>query len=157
MSTPIARPFTGRRFAMIIIGFFAVVVAVNMLMATIASRTFSGVIVKNGYVASQDFDRWLAVGRAQAALGWSVEARIDGDRIVVSARDHSGRPLAAKAMATLSHPIDPARVHRLALQPIGPGAYAARHGLAPGQWEAVVRLNSDGHPYQQRTRLIVAS
>lgn len=156
MSTTIARPFTGRRFAMIIVAFFAVVIAVNMLMATLASRTFSGVIVKNGYVASQDFDRWLAAGRVQAALGWTVDARIDGDRIVVSARDASGRPLDAKAMVTLSHPIDPARVHRVALKPIAPGDYAAPHGLPPGQWEAVIRLNSGGHPYQHHARLIVA-
>lgn len=155
MSQSAARPFTGKHLAMIVVGFFAVVIAVNMTMATLASRTFSGVIVKNGYVASQDFDRWLEVGRVQAALGWSVAAGIDGDRLVVDARDHSGRPLRAKAVATLSHPIDPHRVRTVALRERADGKLEALHGLAPGQWDALIRLNADGHPYQLRERLIV--
>lgn len=150
-----ARPFTGTHLALIVTGFFAVVIAVNMTMATLASRTFSGVIVKNGYVASQDFDRWLAAGRAQAALGWSVDARIDGDRLVVEARDRGGAPLVATAVATLSHPVDARRAHRLMLRPAGTGALAARHGLAAGQWEAVIRLDAQGHVYWRRQRLIV--
>lgn len=155
MSNTDARPFTGTHLALIVIGFFAVVIAVNMTMATLASRTFSGVIVKNGYVASQDFDRWLAAGRAQAALGWSVGARIDGDRLVVDARDRSGAPLVATAVATLSHPVDARRAHRLTLLPAGAGAYSIRHGLAAGQWEAVIRLDAQGHVYWRRQRLIV--
>jgi nitrogen fixation protein FixH len=53
------RTFTGWHMALILIGFFAVVVGVNLLMARFASSTFGGVVVENSYVASQQFNGWL--------------------------------------------------------------------------------------------------
>jgi len=52
-------PFTGKHFAVIIVAFFAVVIGVNLFMATQASATFGGVVVENSYVASQEFNKWL--------------------------------------------------------------------------------------------------
>ena len=51
---------TGRHVAAIFIGFFAIVIAVNMLMASYAIGGFGGTVVDNSYVASQKFNGWLA-------------------------------------------------------------------------------------------------
>ncbi|MER9222002.1 FixH family protein [Mesorhizobium sp. M0644] len=37
----------------------------------VASRSWTGFVVKNSHVASQEFNRNAEEGRAQAALGWS--------------------------------------------------------------------------------------
>ncbi|MFP5454579.1 MAG: FixH family protein, partial [Alphaproteobacteria bacterium] len=53
------RGFTGRHMAASMVGFFTVVIAVNVTMATVASHSFGGTVVDNSYVASQRFNRWL--------------------------------------------------------------------------------------------------
>jgi len=85
-----ARRLTGRTMTGIFCAFFGVVVAVNMLMATIATRTFGGVVVENSYVASQRYNGWLAQSRRQDRLGWKVVPGVAADRRVtvqVSAAD----------------------------------------------------------------------
>ncbi|MFZ4382234.1 MAG: FixH family protein, partial [Sandarakinorhabdus sp.] len=82
MATTQARPFTGRSFAIIIVGFFGVVVAVNITMARLASGTFGGTVVDNSYVASQKYNGWLAQARAQDRLGWATPLTLDAQRHV---------------------------------------------------------------------------
>jgi nitrogen fixation protein FixH len=55
-----ASGFTGRHMAITIVGFFLVVIVVNLAMARMATSTFGGVVVENSYVASQHYNRWLA-------------------------------------------------------------------------------------------------
>jgi nitrogen fixation protein FixH len=55
------------------------VIAVNMTMARFALSTFGGTVVDNSYVASQNYNRWLANSRRQAALGWTAQAERLGD------------------------------------------------------------------------------
>ena len=57
------RRFTGYHMAAILVAFFGVIIAVNMVMATLATRTFGGVVVENSYVASQEFNGWLKDAR----------------------------------------------------------------------------------------------
>ena len=66
------REFTGRHFTAILLGWFGVVVTVNLFMASLATQGFGGVVVKNSYVASQKFNGWLDAAREQEALGWSA-------------------------------------------------------------------------------------
>jgi len=58
--------FTGWHMTGILLGFFGIIVAVNFTMATLATRTFGGVVVQNSYVASQRYNEWLKAARAQA-------------------------------------------------------------------------------------------
>ena len=45
--------FTGFHMLACMIVFFGVIVAVNLTMATLASQSWTGLVVKNSYVASQ--------------------------------------------------------------------------------------------------------
>lgn len=146
--------FTGLHLAAIVVGFFTVVVMVNATMATLASRTFTGAIVRNGYVANQDFDDWSAAGERQAALGWTVAARIDEGALVVEARDRAGAAIsAALVTATLRHPIAADRSVTLRLSPSAAGIYAAPVHLPRGQWDALIRLKAQGRDFRLRERL----
>lgn len=60
---------------------FGIIISVNLTLAFNAVRTFPGLEVKNSYVASQAFEQ---TRRAQNALGWSVDAWVDGEFLTLS-------------------------------------------------------------------------
>ncbi len=59
------KPLTGWHVLAMLVAFFGVIIGVNLTMAYFANSTWSGLVVANGYVASQSFDKDLARARAQ--------------------------------------------------------------------------------------------
>ena len=82
--------FSGKHMAAILVAFFGVVIAVNVTMATLATRTFGGVVVENSYVASQKYNAWLDAARKQEQLGWTIEPALDEQRRVAVVVDAEG-------------------------------------------------------------------
>jgi nitrogen fixation protein FixH len=139
------RAFTGRHMLAIMLAFFGVVVAVNMLMATLAARTFGGTVVDNSYVASQKFNSWLAEGRAQERLGWRTETRLDADRRIVVTVSERGAALAgAQVRAVARHPLGRAADVELAFQPGARGSYVSSASLPAGRWLVHIDVRRDG-------------
>ncbi|MFB0610790.1 FixH family protein [Aurantiacibacter poecillastricola] len=139
-SKPICR-FTGWHMTAIVVAFFGTVAAVNFTMASYASSTFGGVVVKNSYVASQKFNGWLEEARESEALGWNVVTtwRPDG-RLVVSvdnAPDH------IVAQATARHPLGRKPDRLLTFTRLGEGTYLSDESLPAGRWTLRLEL-SDG-------------
>lgn len=85
--------FTGRRLALIMIAFFAVIIAVNVTMAMIARSSWTGLVVKNSYVASQEFNEKVAEARAMKARGWTSDLSYADNSIRYSLADQAGRAL----------------------------------------------------------------
>lgn len=140
MSAP---PFTGRHLALVVGGGFALVIAVNLLMAVLATGTFTGAVVGNGYVASQDFNRWLARGRVQQAIGWRVAATVPAGRLVVTVAGPDGAAVSGlAATAVARHPLDAARTLPLPLAEVAPGRYQAAARLPRGQWDIAFTLDA---------------
>jgi nitrogen fixation protein FixH len=155
MSAGPAHGFTGRHALLVIGGGFAIIVAVNLTLAVLAARSHPGLVVANSYVASQAFNGWLAEGRAQKALGWQVDARLAGDRLLVEARSARDRPLEGlTAQATLSHPFGRTPARDIALVEVAPGRYAAPHGVAPGPWTVELRLARGNERFYLERRLV---
>nr|WP_255696849.1 FixH family protein [Sandaracinobacteroides sayramensis] len=145
--------FTGRHALMVIGGGFTIVIAVNLTLAVLATRSHPGMVVENSYVASQNFNQWLEAGRAQKALGWTVEARAEKGLIVVDAASALQKPLTGlTGEVTVTHPLGAEPARTLALEEMGDGRYAAGP-LPRGQWIAEIRLNRGGQPYYLKTRL----
>ena len=103
MTSRSAKPFTGRHMAAVLIAFFGVVIAVNVLMARLAISTFGGVVVENSYVASQQFNRWLDEAQAEHDLGWRADIghASDGTITVVL----HGVPAGAAVQGEAWHPL----------------------------------------------------
>jgi nitrogen fixation protein FixH len=95
------RRFTGWHFTAIITAFFGVVIAVNLTMAVLATRTFGGVVVENSYVASQKYNGWLEAAKRQQQLAWSIEPALDEERRVVITLSIDG----AKVTGFARHPL----------------------------------------------------
>lgn len=129
------RKFTGKHMLFVMLGFFGTVIAVNLTMATLATRTFGGTVVDNSYVASQRFNGWLAEGRAQAALGWERRVALGSDRRVEAELTAGGEPLVgARVTAVASHPVGREPDIALTFEPAGNGRYRSVGRLPEGRW-----------------------
>ncbi len=138
------RTFTGRHMWMVMVAFFGVVVAVNLVMARFAVSTFSGTVVDNSYVASQEFNGWLAQARTQKALGWSVAVTVDAARHVVVTTQTGAYPIAA-VTAVASHPLGRIPDQPLRFDAAGPGRFVSRAALPAGRFHVHVSVTAGGH------------
>jgi nitrogen fixation protein FixH len=144
---------TGRHVLGITVGAFGIIIAVNMVMAVQAVRTFPGLEVANGYVASQTFD---AERKAQQALGWTAVPAYRDGKLTVALMDDEGLPAQVQSIdvlvgrTTASH--DDVRPEMVRVS----GIWEAHLALARGKWmlklEAVA---ADGTVFRQRLELFV--
>ena len=96
-----ARPPTGRKVLLMIVGFFAVIFAVNGLMMKLAIQTPPGTEVDSAYSASLAYENEIAAAHDQDARGWKVDAHIQrrtgsGAELRVEVRDSGGVPVSAE-------------------------------------------------------------
>ncbi|WP_448664794.1 FixH family protein [Sphingomonas sp. CJ20] len=122
--------FTGWHMLATMIAFFGVIIAVNVTMATLATRTFGGVVVENSYVASQEFNGWLKEARAQERLGWKARASTADRHAVIDAGALTG----ATVTATARHPLGRLPNVDLRFTETAPGHYVAQSPLPAGRW-----------------------
>lgn len=128
-----------------LLAFFGVIITVNMVMAYFANSTWSGLVVKNGYVASQEFNTNLARAKAQDALGWDVGFTFDKSSVKVTFTDANGAKidnldLAGRLQRTVTDKEDQV----LTFGWMGSGVYSAPARLAPGLWEVEIDGKGDG-------------
>lgn len=136
MNSNPAKPFTGYHMAAIFIGFFGIVVAVNIYMARVAIGSFGGTVVDNSYVASQNYNDWLAEAERQSQLGWAASAtRADGNRIrvVVTENDMPGTGFTIVGVA--QHPLGRAPRVRLTFAGRGNGVWLSNERVPSGRWQ----------------------
>lgn len=149
------KPLTGRKVFFIIAGAFAVIIAVNIAMAVAAIGTFPGIEVKNGYVASQSFEKERA---AQLRLGWTAKARYDGARLHLAITDRAGAAVDLSEITlrmgrptTEAQDLDLAPAHET-------GGYFANADLAPGVWRIdILAKGAAGESFRQQLMLEVRS
>jgi len=146
---------TGRKVFFFTASAFAVIIAVNVYMATQAIRTFPGLEVKSSYVASQSFD---AERKAQAALGWAVAQAYDPALRQISLRitDAAGAPVQLGQLSVLVGRSTVARDDFSPAFAYQGGAYIADAPLDQGKW--VLHLQgyaADGTLFRQRLDLWV--
>lgn len=142
-----ARPLTGRKVLAIAVAAFGAIIAANLTLAYSAVQSFPGIEVKNGYIASQSFERERA---AQVQLGWNTEATYKAGllNVVVRGRDGAVAPL-QDAVFHLGRPTTAASV--LEMTPATGGAgWSAQVSLAPGPWRLdVVGMTPKGDRFRQ--------
>lgn len=150
--------FTGWHMLAIMVAFFGTIVAVNVTMATLAGRSWTGFVVKNSYVASQEFNRKAEQGRAQAALGWESRLTIGGGEIRYRLTDASGAAVAASAVTiTFRRPAYEAEDKVVSLQRGPDGTFSAQETPRDGIW--IVETDAEvGRelPYREVSRIVIS-
>ncbi|UVC15117.1 FixH family protein [Mesorhizobium onobrychidis] len=160
MSVNARRPheFTGRHMLLIILSFFGVIVGVNLTLATLATTSWTGLIVENTYVASQQFNRKAEEGRAQAALGWTGKLTIAWGEVRYSLSDAAGKPLELHGVRVLfRHPAYEAEDKAVSLALASGQEFAAQHTPRDGVW--IVEVDADAgltEPYRDVRRIMVS-
>jgi len=154
------RELTGRAVLLWLIGFFAVIFAVNGWLVQAATSTFGGLDTPSSYKAGLMFEGEVAKAEAQQALHWRVAGTLKHDRrgeavLDVSVRDaHGAAVTGLTADATLMHPATAKFDHVIHLGKIGAGAF---HGEAlghSGQWDLVIDFYRGGERvYRSRSRV----
>lgn len=152
----LTREFTGWHMLGVMVLFFGTIIAVNLTMAFFASSSWTGLVVKNSYVAGQTYNEELQKARAQAALGYRATLEADASALEFTLLDADGQPIVAdRVEVRLGRPADDVDDHSVVLDYTGGGRYVAA-ALAPGQWQADVTATfADRDDWRQRWRLSV--
>lgn len=148
--------FTGAHMAAVIFAFFGVIIAVNLVMAWHASRSWTGLIVRNSYVASQHFNETVEAIRTQRARGWQQQFELGNGSVSVRLTDAAGSPLrmqsAAVTFRRAAHERDD---HTVALDRTADGSYSAPHAIADGIWVVEIDADLGGEAWRDSFRIRV--
>ncbi|WP_394688690.1 FixH family protein [Hoeflea sp.] len=147
------REFTGKHMLFSMVAFFGVIFTVNMIMARFAVTTWSGLVVPNTYVASQEFNAQAAQSRAIAAKGYDVAFEPGADGVSILLTDSKGLPASADSVsASLRRPVGTEDDRELVFMADGPGKFTAEGALAEGEWIAHVTALSNGEIIYKKGR-----
>lgn len=150
--------FTGRHMLAIMVAFFGVIIAVNLTMAVLARTSWTGLVVENTYVASQQFNAKMAETRAQAALGWTSTLTFAEGRARYALRDKRDHPVAMKSVAmTFKHPVDDREDEHVVLVRDPDGSFHSEAALPDGVWLVEVEAEAGlATPYRETLRVHLA-
>lgn len=150
------RGFTGWHMLAIMLAFFGTIISVNVLMAYHAGASWSGMLSKNTYVASQDFNRNVARARQWARQGLKgnlviesnvLRYRLDGPADIIAKVDH--------VEAIFHRPVGDKQDFSITLIRQDQ-AFTAPHTLAAGPWIVDLAATCDGVlVFHQAERILV--
>lgn len=159
MNTTGQKEFTGRHMFAIMVAFFGFIIAVNITMAVIANKTWTGLVVPNTYVASQQFNGKVAETKAQAKLHWNgVIAARDG---IVSYHivNSSSQSVRVKSVSMkFMRPVDDREDRIETLAPSPGGNHQTIAPLADGVW--LVEVEADAgldRPFRETLRIHIVN
>ena len=139
MSQRAPREFTGRHMLVLVISFFGVIIGVNIAMAVASSRTWTGLVVANSYVASQEFQIKRDRARQQYDSGWRGAITYADGAATFTLMDDTGQPIdAGKVSISFKRPVGDQQDQVLVLARAADGSYSGKVALDSGVWHATV-------------------
>jgi len=151
------KSFSGLHMLAILVGFFGVVIAMNILLAVLALRTNSGLVVDDSYESSQSFDKDTAKLLADAALDIHPQINIADGMLDIGLNTAAGEPIAAKSLqVTLGRAVSANTDITPTFHMVSVGHYQAPVNLGLGRWlgKISVKLNN-GETWVQPIQLVV--
>lgn len=135
--TPKRRQFTGYHMILVMVAFFGTIITVNMIMAWHATHSWTGLVVKSSYVASQHFNEVTAQKQAHAAMGWQTAIDYQDQQLTVTVTDNTGSVIEnAIVTAALGRPAHEQLDRTLQFAETNAGTYTVSEVLEPGLWQA---------------------
>jgi nitrogen fixation protein FixH len=153
------REFTGRHMLFLIVGFFGVVISVNVGMAVVASTSWTGLVVANSYVASQEFEEKRIAHLEQQAAGWAATFTYAPGVAELTIVDSAGTAVDLGSVTLLvNRPVGGHDDQKVPLDRLPDGRYAAALELAAGTWEVLITAaETPKGPFGLRDRFSVGS
>ena len=158
-----SKPLTGRMVFLLLVGFFGVVIGVNLIMMRLAIQTLPGTEVDSAYSASLAYEKEIAAAHEQNLRNWHVDAQVQrsadgGAMLRVEARDNSGRPVSGlRFVGRFERPTDRRADRAVTLAETGIGIYSGSAALiASGQWDLVLQGDkADRRMFLSRNRVLL--
>jgi nitrogen fixation protein FixH len=148
--------FTGRHMLLLALGFFGVVIAVNVGMAVVSSTSWTGLVVENSYVASQEFEEKRLAHDKQQAAGWQASFTYAPGLAQLIVKDGAGNPVDLGPVSLLiNRPVGGHDDENLTLSRSPEGGYTATVTLAEGVWDAVATASTSTGPFELHERFKV--
>lgn len=136
--------------------FFLVVIAVNVVMATLAVRTLSGTVTDHAYEKGLAYNKIIAAADAQAALAWQGDLRVSGTGLTRHI-EFTVHDKAQQLLSTESVTLSVRRPTRdgMDFETRFKGASGDVTFPELGQWEVRAFATVAGKPYQLAKRIVV--
>ncbi|WP_420404823.1 FixH family protein [Nisaea sp.] len=146
---------TGKHVLFTLLGFFAVVIGVNVVFIVVALDSWTGLTTATSYQEGLRYNIAIDQAAEQRARGWSADltvirdsAKPDSISVTVSAvlADKEGKPLPLRTV-TLSfrHPINERFDQAATLMPAGIGRYEGTADLpVAGNWDTRLTAMTEG-------------
>jgi nitrogen fixation protein FixH len=154
------KQITGRHVLFAMLGFFGLIIATDAYLVYKAVSTFGGIETDDAYRKGLAYNDRIATERAQDALGWTKDARIEKGELRVSIRDQNQKGVEnLEIKAVMGRPATNEHDRVLTLTQVGSGEYTAPVGeVEPGIWVATMEARETGREtdrvvYQSKVRL----
>jgi len=135
------KEFTGWHMAAVMVLFFGTIISVNLVLAYQANMTWTGLVVKNSYVASQEFQENTDAKREQLTLGWKAETRYDNGQFEIMLHDRAGREISnVQTAVKLGRPAHENDDRSMVLKETAKGRYVSETELGSGIWQADITV-----------------
>lgn len=151
----------GWHVLVMMLAFFGITIAVNVMFTIYAIGTFSGEDVSKPYLKGLEYNRTLEARAAQSALGWNatIEVVRENGGAAISAHIAGRDGLAKSALsveAVLRRPTDARLDRTIELTPAGDGNYrAVAAAVAPGAWDVIVRTKNGDVAFEATRRVVL--
>lgn len=159
MPSPEHRQFTGWHMAFIMIVFFGLIVGVNLTMAFYATNSWTGLVVKNSYVASQQFNSVIGKQHQLRGEGWRGQMEVSGERYRFSLTKNTHGVEGCSVSGVAQRPVHAGQDVALHFMPTSKGQYVVYKKLQPGQWNFLISATCDEFKgaLEQHYRIIIPS
>jgi len=150
--------FTGKHMAILVVSFFGVIFAVNIGMAVLSATSWTGLVVENSYVASQQFEEKRIAHDKQLAAGWQSSFTYEAGMAQLIVRDGAGNPVDLGPVGLLiNRPVGGHDDASLTPARATDGSYRAPVTLGDGVWEAVATASTSTGPFELHVRFKVGT
>lgn len=124
--------FTGWHMLGVMVMFFGIVITVNMVMAWNAVTSWSGLVVPNTYVASQQFNAKAEAAKARAATGIKGRLVVDEKTVRYEVFHPDTGPVDTDSVtARFRRPVGEHQNFDMELTPVSTGSSPARMTCCP--------------------------
>lgn len=148
--------FTGRHMLLLALGFFGVIISVNVFMAVVSSTSWTGLVVKNSYVASQEFEEKRIAHEQQVAAGWQASFTYTPGVARLIVTDSAGSPVDLGVVNLLiNRPVGGHDDQTLTLTALADGSYTAAVVLGAGVWDMLATASTSTGPFELHERFKV--
>jgi len=127
--------FTGWHMAGVMVLFFGTIISVNVFMAYNAITSWSGLVVPNTYVASQQFNGKVAQARALAATGVNGRLAVSAEGARYEILGPDGQPVEAdRLVLNFKRPVGEHQDFSVEMTKEGRGVFSISREVLPGHW-----------------------